>query len=87
MDATKDDYTSQWSFAGENRCVFRAEKGYLRLWPGDRIYLLQGAPVPYVFRHQPADLDSVLDFKGEAYVHGIMYAEVVDTAFRKMTVY
>ena len=84
LDTTKDDYTSQWSFAGENRCVFREEKAYLGLGlktvrAGDRIYLLQGAPVPYVFRHQPVDPDSVLDFKGEVYVHGIIYGEVVET--------
>ena len=60
------------------------EKGYLGLGlkivrAGDRIYLLQGVPLPYVFRHRPADPDSVLDFEGEAYVHGIMYGEAVDT--------
>ena len=70
-------------FVGESGCVFRAEKGYLGLGlkterAGDRIYLLQDAPVPYVFRHQPADPDSVLDFEGEAYVRGIMYGEVVE---------
>jgi hypothetical protein len=56
----------------------------------DHIYLLQGAPLLYVFRHQPADPNSVLDFEGEAYMHGIMYREAIDTdslVFRKMTIH
>lgn len=95
LEHDKDDYTSQWFIASENRCIFRAEKGYLGLGlktirAGDRIYLLQGVPVPYALQHQPTDPDGVLDFEGEAYVHGIMCGDVVETgslAFRKMTVY
>ncbi|MCJ1247370.1 hypothetical protein MMC30_004584 [Trapelia coarctata] len=94
-DPIKDEYSKQWGFAGQKRCIFRTERGYLGLGLGtlrarDRIYILQGAPVPYIFRHRDIDPDDVLDLEGEAYVHGIMYGEAVGTGnlnFQKITVY
>ena len=90
----KDEYSKQWKAACMKRCLFRTERGYLGLGlpavhAGDRIYLLQGAPVPYIFRHRDTDPHNVLDLEdeacpdyvleleGEAYVHGIMYGEAV----------
>jgi hypothetical protein len=94
-DATKDEYSRQWGVASEKRCMFRTERGYLGLGLGtlrarDRIYILQGAPVPYIFRHRDIDQENVLDLEGEAYVHGIMYGEAVGTGnlnFQKISVY
>ncbi|OCL09164.1 hypothetical protein AOQ84DRAFT_405225 [Glonium stellatum] len=85
LDTTTDEFYSQWRFAGKNRSL-----GLETVRAGNRIYLLQGANVPYVFRHRPADPEDVLDLEGEAYLHGIMYGEAarVDSlAFRKFTVY
>jgi hypothetical protein len=80
----KDEYTKQWEFATENRCIFRTERGFLGLGlktvrAGDRIYILQGAPTPYIFRHRDTDPENVLDLEGEAYVHGIMHGEALET--------
>ena len=94
-DTTKDEFSQQWEFASEKRCIFRTERGYLGLGLGtihakDRIYILQGAPVPYIFRHRDLDPENVLDMEGEAYVHGIMYGEAVgpeNLNFQKITVY
>ena len=91
----KDQYTMRWEFATENRCIFRTERGFLGLGlktvrAGDRIYVLQGAPVPYIFRHRDNDPEDELELEGEAYVHGIMYGEALemgDLNFEKIYVY
>ena len=58
--------------------------------PRDLVYILQGAPVPYIFRHRDVDEDNVFDLEGEAYVHGIMYGEAMGTGdlnFQKLCIY
>ena len=94
-DTVKDEYTKQWEFATENRCIFRTERGYLGLGlktlrAGDRIYILHGAKAPYVFRHRNNDPEDVVELEGEAYVHGIMYGEALEMGnldFEKISVY
>jgi hypothetical protein len=94
-DTKKDHFTLQWKLAAENRYIFRTEGGFLglglqNLRPGDRIYILQGAPVPYVFRNRDTNRENVFDLEGEAYVHGIMYGEALETGnldFEKIYVY
>ncbi len=51
---------------------FYTERGFLgpeleTVRARDRIYIVQGALVPYIFRHQ----DNVLDLEREAYVYGM----------------
>ena len=91
-DTTIDEYTNQWMSA---RCIFRTQHGSLgpgleTVRPRDRIYILQHAPVPYIFRHRANDPVNVLDLEGEAYAHGIMYSQGVETGilnFQRTTVY
>jgi len=46
---------------------------------GDLIYILLGAPVPYIFRRIPILIDGIQAYKlvGECYVYGIMDGEVM----------
>lgn len=60
------------------RRPFRSAKGLLGLGPlgareGDKIWLLPGADVPFVFRRAG---DSTFTVIGEAYVHGVMDGEL-----------
>jgi hypothetical protein len=95
LETGVDNFYDQWTTTCKFRRLFRTERGHLGLGmpsvqPGDRIYLLSGAIVPYVFRHQPKDAETVLDLEGEAYIHGIMYGEALrdsDVEFQKFTVY
>jgi hypothetical protein len=94
-DTKRDEFTTKWKFSTENRCIFRTERGFLGLGlktirAGDRIYILQGAPVPYIFRHRDTDPENVLDLERETYVHGIMYGEALETGnlnFHEICVY
>ncbi|KAL9093904.1 MAG: hypothetical protein Q9165_003827 [Trypethelium subeluteriae] len=95
METQTYEYYNDWQALSQHRKLFLTQGGYIglglsRVQPGDRIYLLQGAIVPHVFRHQPKDEENVLDLEGEAYVHGIMYGEATksgDLQFRRITVY
>ncbi|KAF2228856.1 hypothetical protein EV356DRAFT_512152 [Viridothelium virens] len=95
MDTQTYEYYNDWQALCQHRKLFLTQRGYVglglsRVQVEDRIYLLQGGIVPHVFRHQPKDGEDVLDFEGEAYVHGIMYGEATksdDLQFRKITVY
>ena len=88
-DAAMSHYTSQsrvpfrvdWMITAGNRSLFRTDRGYLGLGPrtvkvGDRVGILKGAQVPYIFRHSERDAETILDLVGESYVHGIMYGEL-----------
>lgn len=46
--------------------------GYHTLMPGDQIWLLNGAPAPFVLRPRP---NGNFEFKGEVYIQGIMRGE------------
>lgn len=70
-----------WNNVAKGRSLFRTKRGHLGLGPrttqvGDRVGILKGAQVPYLFRHLPQDPENILDLVGEAFVHGIMYGEL-----------
>ncbi|KAK4445246.1 heterokaryon incompatibility protein-domain-containing protein [Podospora aff. communis PSN243] len=84
-----------WEATAKNRCLFRTQGGRLGLGPrttkvGDRVGVLQGAQVPYVFRHQDKDIETILDLVGESYVYGIMNGELEEAGnleYTKITLY
>ncbi|KAB5582344.1 heterokaryon incompatibility protein-domain-containing protein [Coniochaeta sp. 2T2.1] len=60
------------------RRLYRTEKGYLGLGPasaepGDRVYLLGGANVPFVLR---TAANGAFELMGETYLHGFMDGEM-----------
>lgn len=64
------------------RSYFRTHHDYLGLsvqtiQPGDGVYLIAGAAVPYVFRPVSGDRKDRFRLIGEAYVHGVMYGEAL----------
>ncbi|KAI1110653.1 heterokaryon incompatibility protein-domain-containing protein [Nemania sp. NC0429] len=95
MQSMRHALAVQWEFTGMNRRFFRTSLGYVGIGPrtvevGDRVMLLQGAHVPYIFRHLPKDPETVFDFVGEAYLHGFMYGEGLERdgiRWEKITVY
>lgn len=73
------------------RRIFRTDNGLLGLGPqslrpGDHIFVLLGARVPFVLRplDLPGDGSSYYTLVGEAYVHGIMQGEALDRGDPKM---
>jgi hypothetical protein len=73
----RDAFTNAWADVCTNRSVFRTEKGYLGLgpsWmlPGDRVHIIKGAAVPYVFRPIPLKGESAFELEGDVYIRGIM---------------
>ncbi|OIW23037.1 hypothetical protein CONLIGDRAFT_146567 [Coniochaeta ligniaria NRRL 30616] len=61
-----------------SRRLFRTAKGYLghgpaSIEPGDRVYLLRGAKVPFVLR---GGEEGKFELMGETYVHGFMDGEM-----------
>ncbi|KAI9663599.1 MAG: hypothetical protein M1821_007089 [Bathelium mastoideum] len=95
MDTQLYEYYSDWEAVCQYRKLLRTQGGYIGLALScaqheDRVYLLQGAIVPHIFRHQPKDEENVLDFEGESYVHGIMYGEAASNdnlEFQRITIY
>jgi hypothetical protein len=82
LDCDQDPLARSWIYTFRSRRYFRTSRGYLGLGlhqirPGDAIYLIKGASVPYVFR--PLSKNPADGFKlvGEVYVHGIMYGEAL----------
>ncbi|VUC30089.1 unnamed protein product [Clonostachys rosea] len=72
-----DDYVDQLQDIAKHRCPFRTSTGRIGIGPhqmnhGDRIYVLAGAPVPYVMRE---GTDRKLRLIGEVYLYGIMDGE------------
>ncbi len=82
LNCGADPFSKSWYKRFCYRRFFRTSRGYLGLGihnirPGDSIYLIKSASVPYVFRpvsENPADGFKVI---GEVYVHGIMYGEAL----------
>ncbi|PMD20108.1 hypothetical protein NA56DRAFT_704913 [Hyaloscypha hepaticicola] len=82
LDCDQDPLAGSWHYRFKSPRYFRTSNGYLGLGlhqirPGDAIYLIKGALVPYVFRllsQNPAD---GYIFVGEVCVHGIMYGEAL----------
>lgn len=82
LDCDQDPLAGSWHYRFMSRRYFRTSRGYLGLGlhqirPGDAIYLIKGAPVPYVFRPLSENPDDGYIFVGEVYVHGIMYGEAL----------
>ncbi|KAI1748277.1 heterokaryon incompatibility protein-domain-containing protein [Xylaria castorea] len=67
MQTKRHELDMQWEYTGMNRRFFRTTRGYVGVGPrtiegGDRVLLLHGAHVPYIFRHLPKDDETVFDF-------------------------
>lgn len=77
----ENSFHQGWAKVSTNRSLFRTEKGFLGLGPrdmqpGDSIFILKGAAVPYVFRKCKTKGGVLYELQGDAYLHGIMYGEV-----------
>lgn len=67
------------------RRPFITEQGYVGIGleaavPGDMIVIFAGGEFPYVIREHPdpaGGLSGTLQLVGEAYVHGVMYGELL----------
>ncbi|PMD47950.1 HET-domain-containing protein [Hyaloscypha variabilis F] len=80
METTVDIFLLRAQISGSGRKLFVTPEKWLGsgpelLEPGDEIWLLKNAAVPFILR--PTG-DSQYQLVGEAYVHGIMYGELVD---------
>jgi hypothetical protein len=58
------------------------DQGYIGLVPacsvlGDEVFLLGGAPVPFVLRRRQVKRYILV---GDAYIHGVMEGEITETA-------
>ena len=68
-------------YSGNMRRMFRIAKGYLgigakALQPEDEVWIIGGADTPMLFRKHANGLYRLV---GEAYVHGVMYGEAVQS--------
>ncbi|KAK8239627.1 hypothetical protein IWZ00DRAFT_533904 [Phyllosticta capitalensis] len=65
----------------KRRNLYKTRLGYLGLGrlevePGDEVWLFAGARTPFVVRRlDPDSGENVFQFKGETYVHGLMFGE------------
>jgi hypothetical protein len=79
-------FQQTWSDVCTNRSLFRTESGALGLGPrqtqpGDRIFILKGAAVPYMFRKSRVEGDSTAhELLGDVYMNGIMYGEIDESS-------
>lgn len=88
----KEEYTQQaaafmpflqsYYLIAPNRKFFRTPEGLIGLCPaaatvGDRVAILQDAKVPFVLRPLPGE--DKMQLVGEAYVHGLMHGEFVES--------
>ncbi|KAK0641925.1 hypothetical protein B0T16DRAFT_449245 [Cercophora newfieldiana] len=69
-----------WGKWGADRTLFRTTRGHLGLGPrtaqpGDRVGILQGAKMPYIFRDKEGK-EGAIKLVGESFVYGIMYGEL-----------
>lgn len=76
----RDTFTNAWTDVCTNRSVFQTEEGYFglgpnRLLPGDRVYIIKGARVPYVFRSIQGKGEAAFELRGEVYIQGFMDGE------------
>jgi Heterokaryon incompatibility protein (HET) len=75
------DYCQQLQLIAQGRRPLLASGGFLGIGPretepGDLVFILLGADVPYILRQQSQD--DKLRLIGEAYVHGIMDGEAME---------
>lgn len=81
MTLTGSSEYGQWfEYYGTNRRFFTSVGGYFGLGPscmrqGDICAILLGADVPFILR--PTAVDGTFKLVGQAYMHGVMYGEVV----------
>ncbi|KAF5557526.1 het-6-heterokaryon incompatibility [Fusarium mexicanum] len=85
VDEDADLYQSTMHHISWYRRLFLTEGGYLGVahpscQPGDEVVLFSGGRVPFVVRRGSAECKSIV---GEAYVHGIMDGELLDSADAK----
>jgi hypothetical protein len=71
------------------RKVFRTERGLLgsgtlRVRPGDEVYVVAGSSVPMILRRAAQSELNAFTFVSEAYVHGIMYGEMLKEGDKKV---
>lgn len=64
------------------RCIFTTKEGYIGIGSsylkvGDQIMVLAGACVPYAMHKAGAEGELRYHMRGEVYVHGMMYGELV----------
>lgn len=83
MDSFRQNFRTLWERTCKERCVFMTNRGYVGLGPrtaraGDRVCILEGGRVPYLFRQVPGKDENTVTFVGDAYVHGIMYGEALE---------
>lgn len=94
VPSPKTELATWQAHVGRNRRFFRTMRGYVGIGPrtmepGDQVMLLQGASVPYLFRHRPEGPEDVFELVGEAYLHGFMYGEGLekeDVVWKQMRV-
>jgi hypothetical protein len=79
LDEPADDFTVAFQFL--HRCLFRSLNHYLGFGndvtkPGDSIWILENATVPFVLRS--TDRRDEYRLVGECYVHGVMNGELFE---------
>jgi ankyrin repeat protein len=79
----KRNFHSSFTQNYRTRRLFRTAKGYLGLaprstQPGDQVWLLAGARVPFILRRGEDDGSDTYRFIGETYLHGVMHGEAVE---------
>ena len=77
----EDAFQAAWTDVCTNRSLFRTENGFLGLGPrgtrpGDLVFILKGAAVPYLFRKCNVEENFLFELHGDVYMHGIMYGEI-----------
>ena len=81
-EAAIKPFVESGNMVGQNRRLFRTSCRSMGLCPestkvGDSVYIVQGAKVPFIIRHVPGGNDHQL--VGEAYLHGFMHGEFVES--------
>lgn len=81
IGAGLSDYCQQLQVIAQSRRPLLASGGFLGIGPretepGDLVFILLGAGVPYILRRHSQD--GKLQLIGEAYVHGIMDGEAME---------
>ena len=79
------DFERDLRFSGHMRRLFRTAMVYLgigafSLQAGDEVWILGGADTPMILRKLPSGLYALV---GEAYIHGIMHGEAVQSLIRE----
>lgn len=77
------DLKSMWMAWFANQNVFYTSKGYVGIGskyvlPGDRVYLVAGANVPYLFRHIPNRPNHHVQLVGETYMDPSLFVKTLE---------